>query len=111
VNLKKNGYKVGFLSNTEIPTMNYFYENGYDRYFDVKIFSCVEKTVKPEGKIYLIALEKLKVKPQEAVFIDDKPKYVEGAKKVGINGILFKTAEQLRKELAAFSINADGNKF
>src|SRR3989344_8887926 len=48
--LRNRRYKIGFLSNTEIPTMNYFYENGYDKYFDVKIFSCVEKTVKPEEK-------------------------------------------------------------
>jgi len=106
-NLKKSGYKIGFLSNTEIPTMEYFYDKKYERYFDVAVFSCAEKTVKPEEKIYLIALKKLQVKPQEAIFIDDKPEYIEVAKKVGSNGIVFKTSDQLKKELALFSIDID----
>ena len=105
--LKKEGYQIGFLSNTEIPTMNYFFENGYDKYFDVTIFSCAENTVKPEEKIYLLTLKKLNLKPSQSIFIDDKSEYIEGAKKVGINGIVFKTPQQLVKELALFSINID----
>ena len=102
--LKKNEYKVGFLSNTEIPTMEYFYDNGYEKYFDEKIFSCAEKTVKPGKKIYNIALQKLQVKPDEVIFIDDKPKYIEGAIQVGIHGIVFKNPNQLNKELTKLKI-------
>jgi len=102
--LKNKGYKTGFLSNTEIPAMNYFYDNGYERYFDALVFSCAEKMVKPEETIYRIALKKLKVKPREAIFIDDKPTYIEAARKVGIRGILFKTHDQLKKELVLFSV-------
>lgn len=106
-NLKENGYKIGFLSNTEIPTMTYFFDNKYEEYFDEIVFSCVEKTIKPEEKIYLIALDKLQVKSQEAIFIDDKPEYVSAAVKIGINGIVFKNLDQLKKELALLSIKID----
>ncbi len=101
-NLKKNGYKIGFLSNTEIPTMEYFFDKGYEKYFDVKVFSCAEKTIKPEERIYHIALDRLQVKPDETIFIDDKPEYVEGAQQIGIHGIVFKNINQLNKELTKF---------
>lgn len=87
--------------------MNYFYKNNYQKYFDATIFSCAEKTMKPERKIYLIALDRLEVKPQESIFIDDKPEYVEGAIRVGINGIVFENPDQLKRELALFSVNID----
>jgi len=105
--LKKKGYKTGFLSNTEVPAMNYFLDNNYDNNFDAVVFSCAEGTVKPEEKIYNIALKKLKVSPEEAVFIDDKPENIEGANKLKVNGILFKSANQLKKKLAAFSVKID----
>jgi len=102
--LKKQGYKIGFLSNSEIPTMNYFFEKEYNTYFDVITFSCAENTIKPEKKIYIITLNKLEVKPEESIFIDDKSDYISGAKKVGINGIIFKTPEKLVKELALYNV-------
>ena len=98
---------IGFLSNTEIPTMEYFFENDYKKYFDATTFSCAEKTVKPEERIYNLTLKKLDVQPNESIFIDDKLDYIEGAKKVGMNGIVFKTPEQLVKELVSFSIDID----
>ena len=108
--LKKEGYLIGFLSNTEIPAMEYFFENDYKKYFDVTTFSCVENTVKPEEKIYNLTLKRIDVKPEQLIFIDDKPEFINGAKKVGMNGIVFKTPEQLIKELASFSINIDVTK-
>ncbi len=105
--LKKNKYKVGILSNTEIPAMEYFYNNQYDRYFDAVIFSCAERMIKPEKSIYLLALKKLGVEPKEALFIDDRRENVLGAEKLGINGILFKDLYQLRKEFKKFSIKTD----
>jgi len=107
--LKTSGYKIGFLSNTEIPTTEYFYDNGYDKYFDEKIFSCIEKTTKPEKRIYDIALEKLGIQPNEAIFIDDNQEYVKGATQVGICGIIFKTPNQLKKELTKFKIKINKN--
>src|SRR5579884_167945 len=101
--LKENGYRVGFLSNTEVPPMNYFYEKGY-RFFDVAIFSCIVGVKKPERGIHEITLNRLGVQPKEAVFIDDKEENIRGAEGVVINAILFKSLEQLKKELSNFSI-------
>ncbi|MEA3346713.1 MAG: HAD-IA family hydrolase, partial [Candidatus Auribacterota bacterium] len=59
--LRKNGYKIGLLSNTETSAMEFFYEKKYDM-FDALVFSCKEGITKPERRIYEIALEKLDVK-------------------------------------------------
>lgn len=99
--LRNQGYKIGFLSNTEAPAMKYFHEKRYGM-FDAAIFSCAEGTIKPERKIYETALNKLGVKPHEAIFIDDKKKYLEGAKKLGINTILFISPDQVKKKLSSF---------
>lgn len=102
--LKSNGYKLGFLSNTEIPALDFFKKQKYD-FLDVAVFSCIEGYVKPEKEIYEITLNRLRVKTEEAIFIDDRVIHIEGAKKLGINTILFKDAKQLLTELKHFSIN------
>lgn len=102
--LKKQGYKIGYLSNTEIPALDFFKKQNYD-FLDVLVFSCLEGYVKPEKEIYEIILNKLEVKPEEAIFIDDKEIHTEGAKKLGINTILFTNAENLTKELQDYNIN------
>ena len=43
--------------------------------------------MKPERRIYEHALKNLAVRPEECVYIDDIEKYVEAARKLGINGI------------------------
>ncbi|MBU0535753.1 MAG: HAD-IA family hydrolase, partial [Nanoarchaeota archaeon] len=55
-------------------------------------------------QIYLLVLKKIGLKPEECIFIDDRKKYTDAAEKVGINGIQFRDAEQLKKELAGLSI-------
>ncbi|MCK4554317.1 HAD family phosphatase [Candidatus Parcubacteria bacterium] len=101
--LRNKNYKIGFLSNTEIPAMKYFHKQKYNM-FDIMIFSCAEGVIKPESKIYKILLQRLEAKPRETIFIDDNMKYIEGAKKVGINTILFQDSSQVKKELLSFSV-------
>ena len=96
--LRKDGYKTGFLSNTEAPGMAFFLEQQYEM-FDVTIFSCAEGTAKPESLIYEIALERLRVKPKEAIFIDDRPDFTAGAQRVGIHAILFESPDQAKRRL------------
>ena len=97
--LKEEGYKLGLLSNIEPPSLAYFNEQPYNHIFDVSVFSCREKTWKPEREIYEIVLKKLSIKPAETVFIDDREDFVEGAKKIGLKTILFKGVQQLKEEL------------
>lgn len=104
--LRENGYKTAVLSNTEAPAMEYFHRLGYDM-FDVLVFSCAEGTIKPERRIYEITVEKLGTRAEQAVFIDDEPEYINGAKEIGLNTILFESVEQVRDELARLGVKVD----
>ncbi len=95
----KKRYKVGILSNTNELDANINKKNNNFNLFSPVILSCEVGCRKPEKKIYQIALKKLKVKPSECVFIDDKKNNLSTAKELGIKTILFKSAIQLKKEL------------
>ncbi len=101
--LHDHGYKTALLTNTEIPAMEFFYEQEYDM-FDVLVFSCAEGTIKPERKIFEITIQKLGCKPEQLVFIDDNPEFIEGAKKAGLHTILFESAGQIREKLAELGV-------
>ena len=62
--------------------------------------------LKPEAAMYRDALRKLSLPPEECVYIDDIPQYVEGAKAVGMRGIRFENPEQLRNDLAELGVSA-----
>jgi epoxide hydrolase-like predicted phosphatase len=104
--LRNNGYKTALLSNTEIPAMQYFYQQQYDM-FDVLIFSCWEGIKKPGRKIYELTLERLGSRPAQSVFIDDKARCIKGAQEAGLNTILFESVSQVKTELALLSVKTD----
>jgi epoxide hydrolase-like predicted phosphatase len=70
--------------------------------FDQIMISAEEKLVKPDPRIFHLALEKLQVAPQEAVFIDDFAHNIAGAQAVGIHAIQFFSSEQARADLDHF---------
>jgi HAD superfamily hydrolase (TIGR01509 family) len=55
--------------------------------------------MKPEARIYQMALDALGVAPAESVFVDDFPENVEGARAVGMQAIHFIQPEQALDEL------------
>jgi len=101
--LGKKGYKTAFLSNTEKPAMQYFYQFRYDM-FDVLVFSCAEGTRKPERRIYELTVQRLGSEAGQSVFIDDKPEYINGAQQAGLNTILFESVSQVKNELARLGV-------
>ena len=55
-----------------------------------------------DPKIFEITLDKLGVKPDEAVFVDDGKNNVLAAEKLGMKGIIFENAKQLEETLQKF---------
>ncbi|MBW2561251.1 MAG: HAD family phosphatase [Deltaproteobacteria bacterium] len=105
--LKKSGYRTALLSNAEEPAAQYFHECNYPM-FDVLTFSCREKTAKPEPEIYELTLRRLDVAPAEALMIDDREDYLDGAWDVGIRALLFTSAEDVIASLKS-CLNTAGN--
>ena len=61
---------------------------------------------KPDALIYRKVLKKIKYKPEETVFVDDVPKFVRGARKVGMHAVRFRSNEQLVRDLKKLGIKA-----
>ena len=102
--LRDAGYRTGVLSNTEPSHVRYMKEvNLFDGY-DPTIFSCDVGHMKPEREIFLIALERLGLSPEQVVFTDNVNVYVEASKKAGINAYLFSNAANFEKWLKAMGL-------
>ncbi len=101
--LRDDGYKVGLLSNTEAPIASYTIDDVKDK-FDSIVYSCNVGFAKPEREIYALALKRLSSKPERAVFIDDVPAYVEGARAVGMQGLHFTSEQKLLQDLSELGI-------
>lgn len=97
--LKRQGYKTAILSNTCKPHADYNTKAGIYDEFPLSVLSHKVGMIKPDSRIYKLTLEKLNAKPKEAVFIDDEEENVKAAEKLGLKGIVFKSAKQLKKQL------------
>jgi putative hydrolase of the HAD superfamily len=96
VYLKEKGYPLFLLSNTNELHFSYI----IDKYpiihsFDEWLLSFEVGAKKPKRRIYEAIFEKMDVQPGEVFYIDDVPQYVEVAKHLGIDGMVFKNAHQL----------------
>ncbi len=67
--------------------------------FDVMVISGEEGVMKPDPRIYQIALERSGVQPPETVFIDDFIENIEAARKIGMHGIHFQNPGQALVDL------------
>ena len=72
----------------------------FDRFKGI-VVSGEEKLLKPDAAIYYRALDRFRLRPAEAMFIDDRRINVFGAEAVGMKAHLFTTPEDLRACLVA----------
>ena len=63
------------------------------------VVSGIERVTKPDRKIYEILLERTKIDPHNAVFIDDREDNLTPAAALGFTTLLFTTPEKLRNDL------------
>ena len=98
--LKAKGYRVFGLSNWSVETFA-LVRPVYpvlDLMEDM-VISGIEKVMKPDHRIFELALRRFGIEAGETVFIDDNLNNVQAASEVGMRGILFKTKEQLLSDL------------
>ena len=98
---QKGKRKLGLLSNTNPLHFDYVLSKfPIIRVFDQWILSHEVGFKKPAVEIFQKAIKWANVDPQKILFIDDMKKHVEVAISLGIQGIHFKSAEQLKEELS-----------
>ena len=94
--------RMGILSNTCEAHWNFAMKRflALPQFFPVCVTSFEAKSMKPDSRIYEVAVEKAGVLPSEIFFTDDKPENVQAALAVGFDAVLFTTANQLLHDLA-----------
>lgn len=95
-------YQTAILSNSFVGAR----EKEQERYqfgdlCDLIIYSHEEGVKKPDPAIFKLTCERLKVQPQEMIFLDDVEIIVAAAREFGIHGILFKETSQAIAEIEA----------
>lgn len=103
--LKEKGYRVYALSNWP---EHIYKQRGHNLDFldlmDGFCLSYQEHINKPDPGAFQNLMEKYDIKAEEAVFLDDTPANIEAAKKLGMQGILFRDYETARKELEKLGV-------
>jgi epoxide hydrolase-like predicted phosphatase len=92
-------YFVGLISNAWPDLRDYIARQKFDDAFDNMVISGEVGVIKPEARIFRIALEQAGVSPNEAVFVDDFFENVEGCRAVGMHGIHFRDPQEAMGEL------------
>ncbi len=100
--LKQKGLKLGILSNTEMPVIEVLKKKDYS-IFDVLVFSCLEGVRKPEKEIYWLLVNRLGLKAEEIIFIDDREENIISASQIGLKSILFNSPQQVKAEISQYS--------
>ena len=102
--LKDRGVPLFVLSNFSVDTWPYAKARfDFLDWFEALVVSGFEGVAKPETEIYR-RLEGHGVALEEAVFIDDRADNIAAAEALGMTGILFTSAGDLRRQLSALAL-------
>jgi len=102
--LKKRCYKLGVITNTVTSRESHvrmaLRRIDIEKYFDVVVTSVDVGFNKPDERIFLAALEALKVKPKEAVMVGNRiTADIVGGKRIGMKTILLKWNERYPEKI------------
>lgn len=99
--LRQAGYRTGLLSNFADDARRLWSEVfPFINYFDGVVISAEVGVMKPDPQIYYLAAERVGVKPEEALFIDDFMENIRGAERVGMQTIHFADPQAAQQKLA-----------
>ena len=95
----RSKYSMAILSNASDDINKIYPPGSLNDYFDQIVWSYEVKMVKPSREIYQLVANRLKVKPSECIFIDDKPVNVKAAEAVGMEGIVYSSFDDFHDQL------------
>jgi putative hydrolase of the HAD superfamily len=102
----QHGLQVAAISNEGRELTVYRVQNfKLGTFIDFFVSSCFVHYRKPDADMYRIALDIAQVSPQQVVYIDDRPMFVEVAQDLEIRGILHKGYETTKKALEAMGLS------
>jgi beta-phosphoglucomutase len=106
VYLKKKNYKIGIASSASKETIEQMMKvTKIENYIDAIVDGFEVKFSKPDPEIFLKCAEKLKVKPEDCIVIEDSVHGIEAAKRAGMKSLAVTTGQTSRKDLESLNPN------
>ncbi|MFH1625204.1 MAG: HAD family phosphatase [Pseudomonadota bacterium] len=106
--LKKNGYYLILVSNTNELHFDFIQQNfKVTEVFDDLVLSYRLGRSKPDREFFGEVLRKANSSPADCIYIDDIEEFCKAAKELGINTIIYRSTEQLVTELKELGVMID----
>lgn len=88
--LRHAGLRLGIVSNAW-PSLERTYRSlGLHVFFDAFVISSRLGCLKPDPRIYRVAIEQIGVEPKSILFVDDDTEYVRAAESLGMLGVVLR---------------------
>ena len=89
--LRNGGKRLGLMSvcSDEVPTI--WHETAFAPYFDSVLFSCEVGLLKNDPKFFLEACRRLRVNPEDVIYVGDSQDELDIALSVGMSPVRIKT--------------------
>lgn len=100
--VRGRGALVGLLSNNSPSLADDLQATGTADLFDAAVISCEIGVMKPDPAAYGAILGRLGAAPARALFIDDSPANVDGARAVGMAAVHYRPGMELRERILAW---------
>ncbi len=95
-------YKIGILSNAWSEARAFHNARfKFDTWVDAAVYSAEVKLLKPDLRIYQLALDQLKLAADACVFVDDKLANVQAAQALGMAGVWYRETRQAIGDIKA----------
>jgi len=95
-------YRTAMLSNSFVGAREKEQERyGFGDITDLIVYSHEVGTCKPDPRIYRLTCDRLGVLPEQMIFLDDQPQFVDAALEAGIVAILYQDNEQAIADINA----------
>jgi putative hydrolase of the HAD superfamily len=103
-------YRIAILSNADVTLERRLREGRLHHLFDAVISSAVVGLAKPDHAIYRLAAERLDLRVEECLFIDDAEPNVTAAREVGMAAVHFRVhkGDDLAAQLAELGVHPNG---
>jgi 2-haloacid dehalogenase len=105
--LHDQGVRLFALSNAPREVASSLRSYDFCRVFEGMVISGEERIAKPDAAIFRLLVDRFGVEPRRSVFVDDVDTNVHAARALGFQGIVFRSAEQLRSDLGR-ALDGDG---
>lgn len=93
-------FPLGLISNTN-ESHRVYLESRFEVFscFSCKIYSYIERRIKPDPQIFETALQRMNVRAEKSLFIDDEMDNIETADALGVHTIHLETPASLPEKL------------